>query len=142
MIYNIITSLSNFSILFFYKLNNNIIIIPMIASFIYHLSETKHNLPGLYPLNLISNFLLNIDRICAFISALKIICKLYYNPKIINFNFLFCAIIGLFCLFLSECDVGAELLLGPNSFKIDGLFFVIPHNIWYFCAFYCLNKVF
>jgi hypothetical protein len=64
---------------FYYKMNMYQIIqiiLPACASFIYHLSETKHGLVGLYPINKYSELLLYIDRFLLFYLLLLVYIKL------------------------------------------------------------------
>ena len=80
---NIIVALSNFSALYFCKnrtsLKSLIVYVPMIASLIYHLAETKHGLIGLYPLNKYASHLLNIDRAFAIASFCFGIYRFYFG---------------------------------------------------------------
>lgn len=131
MFTNIIVALSNFTALFFINRNkfNNYVLFPMIASFIYHLSETKHNLPGIIYLNQYSFFLLNIDRFFAILSGLYVLSKLIKNPKQ-SINFYMIGIIGVISLLYSEKDYFFPI--------INETEYIITHCIWHFSAFYCL----
>lgn len=98
---NTIVSTSNLYALYFIK-QQPYIIIPMIASILMHLSERKHNLPGIYPFNLYSTQFLWLDRIIAVSSGLYIIRNIYLSnfTLLFNNNFLLLNIIRLLaCLF-------------------------------------------
>lgn len=97
------------------------------CSSLMHLSETKHNLPGIYPFNKYSQFFLNLDRIVA-ISAIyycmyKYISIFKCNDILIN------AIVGISSLYISENRVKNQLL------------FAFFHSIWHIQAYYILYKL-
>jgi hypothetical protein len=104
----------------------------MVASFIYHLSETKHDLPGLPHLNKYSWQLLQIDRFFAVIAALYIAWQYFYfmnwfqNEQVHTLS-----IVGFIFLYLSE-------LVNCND---NPWWFTITHSIWHFCAFSILAVV-
>ena len=132
MIHNIIVSLSNLSGFYFFNFSLDFYIFPMLASILYHLSETKHNLPGIYPFNNYTFYLLQLDRIFAVISFLLIMNKL-------NFHIFILGIIGFLFLFLSEQDT----ILNKIGFNIElnVWIFTITHCLWHIIAFYCLSKI-
>lgn len=125
---NIIVAYSNFIALLAFKKVNNYVFIPMMASFIYHLSETKHNLPGISILNNYSEFLLEIDRFFAVISGLYVLTKLINHKQKCSFYII--GIIGFISLLYSEKDY-----FYPTINEIE---YLITHCIWHFAAFYCL----
>lgn len=138
---NIIVASSNLIAVYFVLIsetsgttNNSFIYVPMIASFIYHLAETKHNLPGIYPLNLYAYKLLWVDRICAVLSAAYVTISIYSYPKIMTAKFLLIGIFGLGSLLYSERDF-------LKGFVVNKTEFVISHTIWHFAAFFCLSCV-
>ena len=134
MFSNIIVALSNFIVFFFInnKKRNNFFLFPMMASFVYHLAETKHNLPGIIYLNKYSLLLLNIDRFFAILSGLYVLSNILKTPKQ-TINFYFIGIIGVICLLYSEKDY-----FFPNINEIE---YIITHSIWHFSAFYCLYNI-
>lgn len=99
----------------------------IIASFLMHISETKHNLPG-FLFTKHSYKLLWFDRIMAYICSAYIIYKIVYNIHILN-QLVFEIFAGLFSLFISEVCVKE-----PLSF----MFF---HIIWHFIAYDILYKI-
>jgi hypothetical protein len=76
-----------------YSLNLTILI-----SFLYHLSETKHDLPGIYPFNRYTGLFLNLDRIFS-IYGLYIVC---INLFKLHLQTIGIGILGLICLAVSE----------------------------------------
>lgn len=134
-VYNIIIAVSNLVLLLLIGNNHSkykyLSLLPMMASFIYHLAETKHNLPGIYPLNQYHNLLLNIDRFFAVGSGLLIINIIYSKPNILNTKILSIGILGFLSLINSERD--------NIGIPISKLEFTITHCIWHFAAFYGLN---
>lgn len=132
MILNIIVGYSNFVALLFARKINTWVLFSMFASFIYHLSETKHGLPGLSELNKYSSELLNIDRFFAVTSVIHVFSKLVRNPKRKN-TFYFIGIIGVICLLYSEKDYFFA--------EISKIEYLITHCVWHFCAFYCLLEI-
>jgi hypothetical protein len=134
MLVNILVALSNF--IGFYFSNSILICFPIFASFLYHLAEIKHELPGIYPLNKYSGILLNIDRLFAIIGFL-IVLK---NFDKINLKL---GIFGLLCLMISERDVIYTNLTGNylKMFKVSHFDFLIFHCIWHVVAYYILASV-
>jgi hypothetical protein len=105
-----------------------IVYAPMIASFIYHLSETKHGLVGLYPLNKYSLQLLWIDRFFAFASGAVILYRLFNGKHSLSNGFLSLLAMGSISLFISEKD-----LIFPGY--VSKTEFMISHSFWHYCAF-------
>jgi hypothetical protein len=108
---------------------------PVFASFLYHLSEVKHNLPGLMILNEYHQILLNIDRAYAGISFIIVI----FNLRKVN---IILGLLGLVCLAISERDIIYGNLFGkdniPRLFTVTHFDFLIFHVLWHFSAFYSL----
>jgi hypothetical protein len=131
MYINIIISFLNFIGLYFS--NSVLMYFPIFASFLYHLAEIKHTLPGIYPLNKYSNFLLNIDRFFAIIGFLMVLNKI--DLKL--------GIFGILCLMISERDVIYTNLTGNylDTFKVTYFDFLIFHCIWHIVAYYILASV-
>lgn len=98
----------------------------ILASALMHISETKHNLPGIYPFNKWSWYFLNLDRGMALSITLYV---LYYFNKGMPIPFKL-GIIGLICLGLSE------------KFEYGLIWFMINHSIWHYCAFTILGLTF
>lgn len=136
MIYNILVALSNYTVLPLVLTNTSaykyLTLLPMTASFIYHLAETKHNLPGVYPLNTYSYQLLNLDRLFAVLSGGLVVCILLKNPKLITLKLLSLGLVGVTSLLYSERDKIPGLTIRPFSF-------LISHTVWHITAFYILN---
>lgn len=100
-----------------------IMIIPMIVSILMHLSETKHNLPGVYPFNLYSWWFLQLDRLVAIIIFLLLLPQANFT----SFN---CSMlsIGLLSMYLSE------------NIENGYIWFATFHSIWHFVAYYLIYK--
>ena len=144
MFVNTIVAISNFFALYFTKnkiltkTQKLIMFSPMVASFVYHLSETKHGLKGFPYLNNFSNELLNIDRFFAMTSSIFILSKIYYDKNIIN-KILCYALFGFFCLFMSERDVVFKIFNIYNDFEINKEQFLFFHCLWHLLAFKILS---
>jgi hypothetical protein len=107
---------------------------PMVASIIYHLAETKHNLPGIPFMNKYANQLLNIDRIGAVDAFIYISSKIYQNPNLLTSKLVSIGLVGFVALAYSEKDVIANKLFN-EKINISHTEFVISHIIWHLCAF-------
>src|SRR5258708_22801849 len=138
MLVNILVAYSSLLPILYIKDMNPIILVPMTASFVYHLSETKHNLPGIEFLRDYSSILLNIDRIFAVISFLYGLVNLFKDPKR-QYIFYIIGFIGIFSLLYSEKDyiLGSSVQIGP----ITHTEFLISHSILHLCAFWCLSQL-
>src|SRR5438552_661255 len=113
---NILVSISNLvAIPFIWKKNDNnkyLIFFPMFASFLYHLAETKHHLPGIYPFNLYINKLLWLDRICAILSGFFVLRSLLLKSSLISNKFLLMSSFGHYVLsFLKKIYYIIKLIL-------------------------------
>ncbi len=142
---NILVALSN---LYFYflvkdKNINPVLYFPMIASFVYHLAETRHKLPGILLLNKYDSYILVFDRIGAAISSLFIVYKLYYYTMLLTFDFIFTSVFGFACLVYSDRDIFAKIIFNSNNDKIivSHTEYTITHIIWHLCAFRCFAHV-
>jgi hypothetical protein len=95
-----------------------LIVCAMCASFVFHLSETKHQLPGLPILRNYTWHFLQVDRFFAILAALYVFA---------NFISWYLGIIGF-------------VLLGISEFFSEGKKwrFTITHSLWHVCAFICL----
>ena len=118
-------------------------ILPMVASFLYHLAETNHGLPGISPLNRYAKLLLTIDRFFAFVSSLIVLNLLNICPTLIsfaNFSTLLIAIVGILSLLYSERDIIRPILIEyklPYQWTLINRFeYTVSHVIWHFTAFY------
>jgi hypothetical protein len=102
------------------------------ASVLMHITETKHNLPGLC-WSSYSNIFLNIDRVFAGLTGLYG-CYLYFdknkNLPISGYDTtpVLTLLLGSLCLKLGEMT---------NNLYAYNLF----HNIWHYCAFKSLEQV-
>ena len=145
--YNILVAASNLVVLpLIYNHGSNLsylMLFPMMASFFYHLGETKHSLPGIYPFNQYTEFLLEIDRLFAMISVWFVIGIMNYHPTIITTNFLLIGFIGICSLLYSERDYLQPILIRnqlPYRWTtINRWEFTISHIIWHIIAFSCLD---
>lgn len=131
MLVNILVAYSNFPALAFAEYNHYALF-PIIASFLYHLSETNHSLQGIPILNEYSSELLIIDRFFACVSITYVLLKLTRNYKI-GCKFYAAATLGLVCLLYSEKTY--------INLKISKLEYLITHSTWHLCAFYCLLTI-
>lgn len=144
---NVLVTCSNLSLIvfmYYYNvsiMNNMLTLIPMCASMIYHISEVKHGLPGIYPLNKCSNELIWLDRISAVSACVYGAYTLYQTG---NIDYTMCAIglFGLVCLGVSEYDVVYMKLIN-NKLKIhvNKDVFLVSHSLWHISAFYLLAKI-
>jgi hypothetical protein len=142
------------------------LLMPAIVSFLYHLAETRHRLPGIYPINRYESFLIKLDRLFAFGSALYIIYHLLYNPSEIMLSsrksLLFRGLFGLLLLEISERDIlylflyrslkslarGISTEISkvkdhplPPQYKVGQLDFLVSHIGWHMIAFSVLAEV-
>lgn len=135
---NLIVSLSNLIAIPLWvkspSRESHFMIYPMIASFLYHLSERKHNLPGIYPLNLYHHELLNLDRFCAVMSAWYVGVNMCIIPNLQKPPLISLGLFGLTCLMISERDV-----IFPKL-KISRLEYTFSHVTWHMIAFYMLSS--
>lgn len=148
---NILVALSNLVTLPLIYNNSSpfkyFMIFPMLASFFYHLGETKHGLPGVYPLNRYDKRLLNVDRFFAVASGLAVIGSIFTHPEFLTTKFLIIGILGLtsvaLSLLYSERDYLQNILIKyelPYKWtNVSPFEFFISHSIWHFAAFYCLD---
>jgi hypothetical protein len=97
------------------------------ASVLMHLSETKHQLPGIYPFNQFSKQFLWFDRIMAYTPVIYV-GYMYIVNNVNLFEHLFnpIFIIGSICLLLSE------------GIKGNKYFFATTHSIWHVCAYHTI----
>ena len=81
MFVNIFTALTNLSAYYYLytynKSGNYIFNFTIFISFLYHLSETKHNLPGIYPFKKYTNVFLNLDRILSIYGLYIVVINIY-----------------------------------------------------------------
>ena len=110
------------------------IILPVCASFIYHLSETKRGLVGLYPINKYSELLLYIDRFFAILSFITCLYKVR-NNNIDKQLYLTYGIIGLSALIISERDIIYDNINLYHNFIVNKYEFLCFHSLWHIIAF-------
>lgn len=115
----------------------------MISSFIMHLSDTTHGLPGIYPLNNYNELLLHFDK-CAY-------CILVFAFSIKLFSDLFCLqifvahsrdliysplhILTIVCIGI--LSISASELLISNQLVL----YTVYHLVWRLCGYYCFQTV-
>ena len=95
------------------------------ASFMMHISETKHHLPGVY-LTQYSDHLLWFDRMVANAFSVYIMHRVYQDPSIVSIGFLLNCIAGLSLIIISE------MLFTTESTQV---FFMISHSLWHYIAY-------
>ena len=106
--------------------NKIVLAISALCSFFMHLSETKHNLSGIYPYYKYAYSLLWIDRIMAFVAFFYFGYQIKWN-NISSLSDTF--MIGLICLF------AAEVL------EFGHLWFAIFHTGWHICAYWTAFEI-
>jgi hypothetical protein len=140
---NLVVAFSNLSALVInhsYNLSGNLYyLIPMVASFLMHISERKHGLQGFPPFNRFSREFLWIDRIVAYISVGVVL----YNFNNLSGPSILYGLFGLLCLFISENipggSQGAEKeTLVRYTQDLHWIIFSITHCLWHVLAFYVL----
>jgi hypothetical protein len=101
--------------------------LAILASVLMHLSERKHELPGIYPFNKYSSFFLWFDRIMAYLSAMIVARILFIRWNLWYTSFLMIYIcIGLISMGLSELMF---------TLKEDHSLFAMTHSLWHLIAF-------
>lgn len=133
MLINIIVALSNLYGLRIFTLNLSIYEMIfmgtlMIASILMHLSEVKHDLPGIYPFDKLSNEFLWFDRIMANLALVFILYKIYQNPM-------------LFDDIINEGLIGLFLVVVSERINIGKIGFMITHSAWHVIAFDIIYKI-
>lgn len=135
MLVNIIVACSNFyafkHINKFNRYSVNILFLSALtASFLMHISETKHNLPGVYPFNLYTNLFLWADRTIAILCMFLGLIKCLRDHRLIKIK-------G------SEFLLGLIMLCISENVQMDkyNILFSITHCIWHFCAYDCLSVI-
>lgn len=133
---NILVAISNLSFLYFARQKNipAIVYSPMIASFIYHLAETKHKLPGIPFLNRYSYQLLNLDRLCAYGAVYLVLSKIYQKPELLTSEFILIGLVGFGALAYSEQDTIVQKLFG-KVISVSYLSYTLSHIVWHLSAF-------
>jgi hypothetical protein len=129
---NIIVALSNLSGFIDFHLNfyGFVLLFAMSASFIYHLSETKHGLPGITPLNQYADKLLMLDRFGVMIAIFTAAAFGQISRVVIESS-----LVGLAALAFSERDVIGDFIGYPMPvYNMEFLFF---HCVWHIIAYRC-----
>lgn len=137
MLINLFVAASNFSLFLFTNKPKWFMYVPMVASTLYHLSERKHGLPGIYPLNNYHIQFIWLDRIAAFASVGYVLYKCWNQPKLLNI-LLPIGLFGLANLAISEHDI-ISAKFGVET-HVNQYLFALTHSIWHCCAFYCLTR--
>ena len=111
-----------------------LIIIPATASFFMHLSERKHDLPGISPFNRHAKLSLNIDRAFA---AVGIGYYLFYmTHHTLSFEWYFDIIVALVFLGLSELVKPRKWFSIDNTaIHFESLWHLVTHTVWHFQAY-------
>lgn len=107
------------------------IILPMCASFVYHLIEHhKHGMPGMPFLNDYDSHqvFLNLDRIFSFVS----VCYFFQFSLLTNSEILITFGFGLFMMWLSEC------VYVKSKHQLE---YMITHSAWHLLAYRTLHLV-
>lgn len=152
---NIVVSASNLvAIVFAYQccsfFDSCVIYLSMTASILYHLSETRHGLTGIYFLRNHSANLLLLDQVGAGICAITVLFRIFSNQssKLAFRKQIYLIVLATVCLLLSEGDLICELLTSictlalPHSFKsISSLQFLVFHVCWHISVFRILCSV-
>ncbi len=97
-------------------------VVVFLGSFLMHLSETKHGLPGAFGLGRYSYEFFCIDRLMSFIGIF--VMFLHYT----RIDWLAIAIVGGICLRISECR-GVTIST-----------FVLYHSLWHVSVYYILYQ--
>ena len=139
MYINIITAFSNliaYLYIYYYEKSINYMLNCIIlCSFLDHLAEIKHNLPGISILNKYSNvfFMLNI------IFSIYGLYFIFSNFNKLELYDIPIGIFGLICLLISELDTIIQKVKN-TEYKIHIYYFLFFHNIWHFCVYYIYVK--
>lgn len=104
-----------------------LLLLAVISSILMHISETKHNLPGIMFVKY-SSQLLWIERIVSCISAVYI-AFVIFNKSLFTYDLLFDILMGLSLNFVSENVVNKQ---------ID---FILFHSLWHYYAFKIFKTV-
>lgn len=97
--------------------------IIVISSVLMHLSETKHQLPGIYPFNRLATPLLWLDRVMAMTPAVLLWVERELAVQFLIDNFGL-SIFGLLMMWLAERGVTRKSM------------FVLTHSLWHGVAYY------
>lgn len=145
MIANLIVAFSNFVFISFAQYKNGVhptLYLPMLASFIYHLAETKHGLPGFPILRDHAYTLLNVDRFFAAYAGIYMLCQVYNQPSLLTGRMITIGLLGFVALACSEYDTIVKKLFDIDT-RVAHPTFVVSHCIWHWCAFrslsYCIR---
>lgn len=111
----------------------------LIASVLMHISETKHNLPGVL-FKEYSNILLNIDRLFALILFCYGIITFINNPDVIYHYYMGKDFIELLIFPIVIFSTGAiASYIGENTDDLK--LYTLLHTIWHICAYGTLAYV-
>jgi hypothetical protein len=99
-----------------------------LASIIYHLSETKHNMRSLCFQSHTATTL-NVDRTLAIVNVLYFACK--YGRQMFTREILSIGALGFLAMLVSESQHVVKLPM-----KIEKPLYMITHPIWHLCAFH------
>jgi hypothetical protein len=106
------------------------VLLPLVSSFLFHLSETKHDLPGISPFKEYTHIFLMCDRISACVAVAWVISRfLDHHDVYIKNGTLSLGVVGFCSMLISETP-------GINQ----DVFFLL-HNVWHICAFVVMRKI-
>lgn len=103
-----------------------LVTITVLCSFLMHISETKHSLPGIYPFNKFSNLFLWLDRIFANTLIIYLLSLLYLNNFLISIKIIIYLICGFTFLFISE------------RITDNIIIFSVTHSLWHILAYHSI----
>ena len=141
IINNWIVALSNFLVFIFSpqltKQDFCLILFPATASFLFHLSETDHGLPGVKPFSKYTTLLYWIDIFAVIFSGTIMFASFpnIEDKEMFIIKFLF----GLLFLAISEIHLIFQFFWKKSVIADTGLY-VWAHSIWHITAFVCYQK--
>jgi len=107
--------------------DKSIVLLAMIASTLMHLSEQKHNLPGIFPFNKYTWYFLQFDRFVSYALSIYVFYRWTFSRN------LFSLTVGLFGIC---CNIISE-----RSYVHNWVWFTIWHSVWHFCAFFTMYLI-
>lgn len=117
-------------ILFLYNLGycNALLGLMSCASFLMHLSETKHDLSGMKH----SNFYLNCDRVLTYICGLTVLWHMYNYWQHVSWQLIAYGLSGILFAAISELD-NYYIPLKESMFRYP--VYVATHTAWHIVAY-------
>lgn len=112
----------------------------VVASFLMHISERKHHLPGIHPFNECSQVFLQFDRAVSVLVGLYLVYQVTANVRI-NVRLFFVIISAFMSLWISEKPEQWGLRTArPSVFSYT--FFAVTHTLWHALAFSIMFIIF